>query len=332
MGGMIQRMQMQCNSCNGEGKTFTTIKEDRNVEVHVQRGALDGHKVRVREMANEHPDTVTGDAVFVLQQQDHPVFKRMGADLFIERKISLVEALCGCELEVEHLDGRKLLIKTAPGEVVKPMRTGYNPCVAVEAPSAWEVYEDFDCPDIESVAQANTSDVDTLKTACDTQLKRKGLDVGAFVVDGEKALFKECARSAALASKKSRKGCTLYVKADPDAQSSARMMKAVQGEGMPTLRNPFVHGNLFIIFSIEFPASLSQDVQSQLKDILPPPLNSPVASEEEDGVEVHCVVDLDPVASAHSNKANMANVSHAYEEDAGESPVSGGGMPQCQQM
>merc|ERR1719182_499133 len=116
MGPMIQQMQSACNSCGGEGKSFKT-KQDREVlEVHIQKGSPDNHKVVFREMADEHPDADTGDVVFVLKQQEHSVFKRRGADLFIERDISLVEALCGFELEVTHLDGRKLKIKTAPGD------------------------------------------------------------------------------------------------------------------------------------------------------------------------------------------------------------------------
>ncbi|CAH2065509.1 unnamed protein product [Thlaspi arvense] len=66
------------------------------------------------------PDTVTGDIVFVLQQKEHPKFKRKGEDLFVEHTISLAEALCGFQFVLTHLDGRNLLIKSNPGEVVKP--------------------------------------------------------------------------------------------------------------------------------------------------------------------------------------------------------------------
>ncbi|KHG16063.1 DnaJ protein [Gossypium arboreum] len=66
------------------------------------------------------PDTVTGDIVFVLQQKDHPKFKRKGDDLFVEHTLTLTEALCGFQFILTHLDGRQLLIKTHPGEVVKP--------------------------------------------------------------------------------------------------------------------------------------------------------------------------------------------------------------------
>ncbi|KAB1199565.1 hypothetical protein CJ030_MR2G020352 [Morella rubra] len=66
------------------------------------------------------PDTVTGDIVFVLQQKEHPKFKRKGEDLFVEHTLSLTEALCGFQFALTHLDGRQLLIKSNPGEVVKP--------------------------------------------------------------------------------------------------------------------------------------------------------------------------------------------------------------------
>merc|ERR1712086_345216 len=107
--------------------------------------------------------------------------------------------------------------------------------------------EDMDCPGIENVAQADTTDVDTLKKACETQLKRKGIDVGVFVVDARRAYFKQCTREEALAAKKPRKGCTMYVLSDPNAKAHLRMMKAVKDEGMPTYKNPFVHGNLFLM-------------------------------------------------------------------------------------
>lgn len=71
------------------------------------------------------PDTATGDIVFVLQQKEHPKFKRKGEDLFVEHTLSLTEALCGFQFILTHLDGRQLLIKSEPGEVVKPGRLRY---------------------------------------------------------------------------------------------------------------------------------------------------------------------------------------------------------------
>lgn len=335
MGPMIQQMQSACHSCGGQGKSFKT-KQDREVlEVHIQKGSPDNHKITFREMADEHPDADTGDVVFVVKQQEHADFKRKGADLFIERKISLVEALCGFEMELTHLDGRKLLIKSAPGDIIKPMAQGFDPFADTENKMEWEVIENADCPDIENVAQADTTDVDTLKKACETQLKRKGIDVGVFVVDSNRAYFKQGTREEILAAKKTRRGCTMYLLQDPNANNHLRMMKAVKDEGMPTYKNPFIHGNLFIMLTIEFPNSLTPEVQAEISKQLPPALNKPTIKESDDGVEVHLLSDIDPVQSYQSNKVNMKAGGEAYDDDDDE---RGGGMGgpgqgvQCQQM
>merc|ERR1719215_1041789 len=335
MGPMVQQMQSQCDSCCGNGKSFTR-KTDREVlEVHVQKGSPDGHKVQFREMADEYPDCDTGDVNFVLKEQEHAIFKRRGADLFIERTISLVEALCGFTMEVTHLDGRKLLVKTAPGEIVKPMLHGFDPFEDHESKMEWEVIEDADCPDLENVAQADTTDIDTLKKACETQLKRKGIDVGAFVVDSQRAYFKQGSREEVLAGKKTKKGSTMYVLSDPSAKAHLRMIKAVKDEGMPTYKNPFIHGNLFLLLTIEFPDTLTPEAQKGIRSLLPPPLNVPKIKESDEGVEVHTAQNIDPVESYNSNKANMsAGGDSAYDDDDDE---GGGGMrgpggAQCQQM
>lgn len=334
MGPMVQQMQSQCGACGGAGKSFQTKSEREILEVHVQKGAPEGHKVTFREMADEHPDADTGDVIFVLKQEEHPVFKRKGADLFVERRISLVEALCGFSLDLVHLDGRKLLIKTSPGEIVKPMAQGFDPLARDEGKTEWEVIEDSDCPSIDNVAQADTTDVETLKKACETQLKRKGIDVGVFVVDGHRAYFKQCSREQALSAKRAKKGSTMYIVSDPSAQKEFRMMKAVKGEGMPTYKNPFIHGNLFLILTIEFPECLAPEAQRAIRCLLPPPLNSPSCREEDEGVEVHAVTDMDPVQSQQANKANMSSGGEAYEEEeeAGGARGPGGGGVQCQQQ
>lgn len=332
MGPMIQQMQSACESCGGQGKTFKTKSEREVLEVHVQKGCFDGQKIAFREKAHEHPDADTGDVIFVCKQEEHPQFKRKGADLFIQRTISLAEALCGFQLELTHLDGRKLLIRTSPGDIVKPMMQGFDPLAENDGKMEWDVMEGYDCPDIDNVAQADTTDVDTLKKACETQLKQKGIDVGVFVVDGPRSYFKQGSREEIMAARRPKKNCTMYVLADPNAKKSMRVMKAVKNEGMPTYKNPFVHGNLFLILNIDFPDKLTPETQNGLKGLLPPPLLSCSLSEDDPSVEVHTLTEIDPVQSCKSNKVNMEGGGEAYDEDAegGRGMRSPGG--QCQQM
>ncbi|XP_051120639.1 dnaJ protein homolog ANJ1 [Andrographis paniculata] len=130
--GMIQQMQHACNECKGTGETINekdrcpqckgekVVQEKKVLEVHVEKGMQNGQKITFPGEADEAPDTVTGDIVFVLQQKEHPKFKRKGEDLFVEHGLMLTEALCGFQFILSHLDGRQLLVKSQPGEVVKP--------------------------------------------------------------------------------------------------------------------------------------------------------------------------------------------------------------------
>jgi DnaJ family protein A protein 2 len=56
----------------------------------------------------------------VVQQKEHAVFKRKGADLFFEKTLTLAEALCGFKFAIPHLDGRQLLVSSREGDVIKP--------------------------------------------------------------------------------------------------------------------------------------------------------------------------------------------------------------------
>merc|ERR1712118_260484 len=117
MGPMIQQMQQPCSACEGQGYTYKMKRTTEVLEVNVNKGAADGHKITFHNKADEIPDGDAGDVVFVLKEQAHELYKRHGADLYVKKKIALVEALCGFTMELPKLDGRTLLIKTKPGDV-----------------------------------------------------------------------------------------------------------------------------------------------------------------------------------------------------------------------
>ncbi|KAL2557316.1 Chaperone protein dnaJ 2 [Forsythia ovata] len=133
--GMLQQMQHPCNECKGTGETINdkdrcsqckgekVVLEKKVLDVHVEKGMQNGQQITFPGEADEAPDTITGDVVVVLQQREHPKFKRKGDDLFVEHSLCLTEALCGFQFILSHLDGRQLLIKSQPGEVVKPDST-----------------------------------------------------------------------------------------------------------------------------------------------------------------------------------------------------------------
>lgn len=127
--GMVQQVQKRCTKCAGEGYCGETKKERKVLEVHIEKGMKNGQKVVFRGMADEKPNMEPGDINFIVQEKEHELFKRKGADLLITKTLSLNEALCGFEWAVPHLDKREIVIKSRPGEVIRPESAGGQPFV-----------------------------------------------------------------------------------------------------------------------------------------------------------------------------------------------------------
>jgi len=128
--GMVQQVQRKCPSCT-DGYKCKTKKERKVLEVHVEKGMKNGQKIQFRGMADEKPNMEPGDINFIVQEKEHDLFKRKGADLLITKTLSLNEALCGFEWSLKHLDNREIVIKSRPGEVIKPETVGGQPFVKI---------------------------------------------------------------------------------------------------------------------------------------------------------------------------------------------------------
>lgn len=130
--GMVQQIQQQCMDCRGTGEVIRdkdrcprcggakVYTEKRVLEVYVDKGMVHGQRIVFPGEGDQSPDMIPGDIIVVLQQKDHPIFKREGADLFMEQELTLHEALCGYELRITHLDDRIIRVKGTIGVVVTP--------------------------------------------------------------------------------------------------------------------------------------------------------------------------------------------------------------------
>jgi len=131
--GMISKQQVRCDECGGEGESIPhkdkcklcagqKVKEDKKIiDVEIDKGTQDGKKVVLRGEAHEAPGMLPGDLIFVIKEQPHKIFQRDGVHLFMEKEVPLVNALTGFQFIVNHLDGRKILVKTLPGDIIKHM-------------------------------------------------------------------------------------------------------------------------------------------------------------------------------------------------------------------
>lgn len=81
----------------------------------------EGEKIVLEGEADQVPDQETGNIVFRLVQEEHPVFERAGADLRASIEVTLAEALTGfSRVVLKHLDGRGIEIKHPAGRVLSP--------------------------------------------------------------------------------------------------------------------------------------------------------------------------------------------------------------------
>lgn len=233
--GMVQQIQRKCPSCGGAGYKYQSKKERKVLEVHIDKGMRHNQKITFSGMADEKPKMEPGDIVFVVQEKDHDTFKRKGADLLMVKHVSLNEALCGFEFIVKQLDGRNLVVKSQPGEVIKP-----------------------------------------------------------------------------------------------EADSSSPFVKIVPNEGMPSRGNPFVKGNLYILFRVDFPenGSLDETTVKQLKKLLPNP-SLPIDYDLEDEVNHTEIVHLDAADVKNFGKGGAPSSQDAYDSD--DDDGRGGQGVQCQQ-
>ena len=129
--GMVQQVQRRCTTCQGEGFQFQKKREREILEVLVEKGMKHQQRIVFRGKADEKPNMEAGNINFIIHEKEHPVFKRKGADLLVNKTLSLNEALCGFEWKIEHLDGRNLIVRSRPGEIIRPETSDRKPFVKI---------------------------------------------------------------------------------------------------------------------------------------------------------------------------------------------------------
>lgn len=80
-----------CKKCNGEKISVKT----ENIEVPIEVGIPNKSKIVISGKGNEHPDYKTGDLIVIVDIEKDSVFQRHKNDLYLNQKISLIEALSG---------------------------------------------------------------------------------------------------------------------------------------------------------------------------------------------------------------------------------------------
>lgn len=96
--------------------SFTRNGQMEKVTVKIPAGTLPGKRLRVAEKGRPSPaGGPPGDLYVKLKEVEHPVFKREGSDLYVDRRIRFTEAALGTKVTVPTLDGKTMSLKVPPG-------------------------------------------------------------------------------------------------------------------------------------------------------------------------------------------------------------------------
>ena len=114
-----------CQQCGGEGKIISNpchkcsgsglVRQRETIKVKIPAGVESGMQLTVQGEGHAAKNNgINGDLLVVIEELEHPLFKREGTNLFHTAIISMIDAVLGCEITVPCLDGT-YKIKVEPG-------------------------------------------------------------------------------------------------------------------------------------------------------------------------------------------------------------------------
>jgi DnaJ-class molecular chaperone len=96
---------------NGRELVINVNKEQLSVKI--VPGMMEGMELRAELQSSQR------QVIFILQQRRHPLLSRRKNDLFMNLKISLIEALLGFERRIAQLDGSEIILQSPRNKCLK---------------------------------------------------------------------------------------------------------------------------------------------------------------------------------------------------------------------
>lgn len=104
--GVGQKIINPCKKCNGSG--LSDVDEKTTIRIPV--GVANGTALSIEGLGSSpyNGEGINGDLIVHFREMKHPKFVRNGDDILSEIEINLVDALCGCEIQTETIEGTKI--------------------------------------------------------------------------------------------------------------------------------------------------------------------------------------------------------------------------------
>ena len=96
------------------------MSEIESVSINVPRGIRDNETLLLTGKGNSNEHTV-GDLHILVKIENKTIFEQQGDDLYMKKKITLKEALCGFAFDIKHLNGKLLQFNNIVNpSIIKP--------------------------------------------------------------------------------------------------------------------------------------------------------------------------------------------------------------------
>jgi len=96
------------------------VHEKQTIYVDIPKGIDDGELILLKEQGNIVDDNCKGDIKIFIKVENNSSFERRGLDLYIERHISLKDALCGFSFELKYINDKVYTINNYSGNIIQP--------------------------------------------------------------------------------------------------------------------------------------------------------------------------------------------------------------------
>jgi molecular chaperone DnaJ len=133
------RTATACDTCHGTGKTIDgrgnqganaegLVRKEETISIKIPAGIMEGMQLKVSGKGNAGPmGGPAGDMIVLIEEEEHPLFRRDGQHLLHDLWVSYPQAVLGDSIEIPTLNGKvrvKLDPGTQPGKILRLKNKG----------------------------------------------------------------------------------------------------------------------------------------------------------------------------------------------------------------
>jgi molecular chaperone DnaJ len=113
-GGCGYIIENPCMHCNGHGVVQNSTSE---VSFNIPRGVENGMQIEYAGLGNASPHGkgTNGSLIVMIEIEEHPVFEVQGRDLVCNLEVPAIDAILGCDIEIDTLSGKTIKTKIPQG-------------------------------------------------------------------------------------------------------------------------------------------------------------------------------------------------------------------------